>query len=148
MLEISSYIIENADKTSLSTDYFYLGCFFSILISRNFLRLLSQVSLLHFGFIHSTTKPTCSKDTLEKLFCHIFYFKKIVLPVYYHNNAIKVNNLMKNDTIIHLTNNITTSNDVHFLTSMVSEIQLVKFVLKLLIPVHESFLFWTSIGFK
>lgn len=36
MLEISSYIIENADKTTLSTDYFYLGCFFSILISRKF----------------------------------------------------------------------------------------------------------------
>ncbi len=33
MLEISNYIIENADKTPLSADYFYLGCIFSTLIS-------------------------------------------------------------------------------------------------------------------
>jgi hypothetical protein len=33
MLEISTHIIENADKTALSPNYFYLGCFFSMLIS-------------------------------------------------------------------------------------------------------------------
>ncbi len=36
MLDISNYIISNAEKTTMSVSYFYVGIIFSILVSSKF----------------------------------------------------------------------------------------------------------------